>query len=310
MPKVLLSLAALAAAVLVHRPGLAYPLALLDEERLGPRLEQIDVDRHELWVETRRRSPFWIAVDANYTKSTDGWRSVTAMLLFGMPLERVTSLSRATRFAEGADGGKPVLKPPLPPPRPRGEPPPPKLPEAAPSPPERIPVPVVITPAVARAAVKAALRRAQMFDPAARIDALASRARTSAVLPELRLRVARIVDDGQSLMPTEYDPTRVTATGGTTLWLDARATWRLDRLVFADEEVPLERMRHERAEAQAKLVKRVLEALFSWQKGMARMGDPAATAEQHLAATLQVLEAEAELDLMTDGWFTRWRAAK
>jgi hypothetical protein len=303
----------LAGALLFNQAALAYPVALLDEERLGPRLEQIDVDAHELWVErpTQRHAPVWIAIDAKYTKQSDGSRSVAGMLMLGLPLDRAPSI-RVGGIAQtrgGADAEKPTLKPPPPPPRLHHEPGPVKIPTGVERP-ERLRVPSVITPLVARTAVRAALRRANLLDPGARLDALASRARTSAVLPELRLRVARIVDDGQSLMPTEYDPTRVTATGGTTLWLDARATWRLDRLLFADEEVAIERMRNDRADAQGKLVKHVLEVLFRWQKSVAQQENPTATPDEALAATLHMLEAEAELDLMTDGWFTRWRAEK
>ncbi|HVY48273.1 MAG TPA: hypothetical protein VHB21_20440, partial [Minicystis sp.] len=175
---------------------------------------------------------------------------------------------------------------------------------------ERIAIPIAVTPSLARAVVKAALRTAHLDEPAARADALAARAKASALLPELRVRVARIIDDGQSLMPTEYDPYRTEATGGTTLWLDGRATWRLDRLVFAGEEVQLERIRNERIEAQSRLVSRALETLFSWQKALAQAADQNTTAEVHLAAELRVLETEAELDILTGGWFTKWRAAR
>lgn len=165
-----------------------------------------------------------------------------------------------------------------------------------------------MTPLVARAAVDAALRRARLVDPSATIDALASRAHRAALLPELRLRVSRTIDEGQTLSPTEYDPARRTATGGTSLWLEARATWRLDRLLFADEELAFERLREQRAEQRARLSARVLEKLFLWQKANALADDPSASPEDNLAARLHVLEAETELDLLTSGWFSRWRS--
>jgi hypothetical protein len=158
--------------------------------------------------------------------------------------------------------------------------------------------------------VEAALQREKLVDPDARIDALASRARTAALLPELRLRASRSVDEGQTLSPTEYDPARVTASGSVSLWLEARATWRLDRLLFADEEVALERAKSQRAEAQAKLIERVLGLLFTWQRAVAREDDAAAPPEEHLAAALKRIEAEVELDILTAGWFTRWRATR
>jgi hypothetical protein len=169
-------------------------------------------------------------------------------------------------------------------------------------------VPVVVTPAAARAAVDAALRRAKLVNPDTRLDALASRARYAAGLPELRLRVMRTVDDGQTLSPVSYDPTRIVAVDAVRFWLEARATWKLDRLIFAEEEVALERMRHERAEAQTRLTKEVLKLLFEWQRALANADNLLLAPEEHLAAELKAIEAEAELDLLTDGWFSRWRA--
>ena len=178
--------------------------------------------------------------------------------------------------------------------------------EASPSSGDR-PSRIAVTPVVARAAVDAALRHARLFDPDARVDAMASRVRTSAVLPELRLRVSRTVSDGESLSPTAYDPTRTTATDGVSLWLEARAAWRLDRLVFADEEVALERVRGHLVEAQRRLIERVLAQLFAWQRASSSLADPARSPEEQLTAGIAVVEAEVELDLLTDGWFTRWR---
>ncbi|HEY4119916.1 MAG TPA: hypothetical protein VGM56_18750 [Byssovorax sp.] len=341
------SLLAALATLASSRAAAAYPSALLDESLLGPRLDQIDPAPHELFVDVgepvegqpwtrtpkRRGAPgLWVSIDVGYVHATGAPDVLSGSILFGGPTDHIlraitspradqpkTPASGATALADGptkADDEEPALKPaPRTPRRARGDaaPPPsaptPKVPATAPVT-ERIEVPIVITPGVARGAVKAALKRASLYEPATRTDALASRARTSALLPELRLRAARIVDDGQSLMPTEYDPYRTEATGGTTTWLDARATWRLDRLVFGEEEVALERIRNERIEAQGRLVNRVLEALFAWQKAEAHLADQNATPEEHLAAELASYEAEAELDLLTGGWFTAWRAAR
>ncbi|HSN98705.1 MAG TPA: hypothetical protein VLS89_10490, partial [Candidatus Nanopelagicales bacterium] len=133
----------------------------------------------------------------------------------------------------------------------------------------------------------------------------ASRARASALLPELRLRVARELQQEQRVAPTDDDPLRTTASGGASFWLEARATWRLDRVVFSDDEVALERLRRERAEAQRRLMDRVLELLFAWQRAGAREADPGLSPEERVEATLAALEAEATLDVLTGGWFTR-----
>jgi hypothetical protein len=168
---------------------------------------------------------------------------------------------------------------------------------------------VIVTPEMARAAVAAALEHAGLAERAARVERVASRARSSSLLPELRLRVTRLVDESQSLAPTEYDPGRITASGGSSLWLEARATWRLDRLVFADEEVALERLREERAQVRDKLAQRVLELLFAWQRARAAEGDPTRLPEESARAGLEAAEAEAAIDVVTGGWLSRRRRA-
>ena len=60
-------------------------------------------------------------------------------------------------------------------------------------------------------------------------------------------------------------------------------------------------MRHDRAEAQAKLSDRVLELLFAWQRAEALAASPGKTPEEQLAARLKALEAKASLDILTGG---------
>ncbi|WP_437525183.1 hypothetical protein WME79_37650 [Sorangium sp. So ce726] len=309
-------LGALACALFTWQARAELPL---DDEptALDPRVDRLDTQPHELWAASPGSAqPFWLAVELGIARLEGGERSLTGMLLASIPLERLSArpgaLSPPSAVAEPA---APRLKPaPATPSPPRAapeielqEPPPPAQPAEAEPP---LPLPVRVTPAMARAIVEAALRRSRLLDPEARIDAIASRARTSSLFPELRLRVSRLVDEAENLAPTEYDPARRTASGGTSLWLEARATWRLDRIVFADEEIALERLRRERAELQTKLTARVLELLFAWQRAVALAADPGQSPEEHRAATLAALEAEASLDLLTGGWMTRWRAAR
>ncbi|WP_434042849.1 MULTISPECIES: hypothetical protein [Sorangium] len=282
---------------------------------LDARMDRLDTAPHELWAASPGRAqPLWIAVQLGVARLERGERSVSGMLLASIPLERTSDRPRAPPSPAVAEPEAPRLKPAAEAPGAPRAAPALELPEAPPAPPAeaepQLPLPVRVTPAMARAAVEAALRQARLLDPGARIDALASRARTSSLLPELRLRVSRLVDEAENLAPTEYDPARRTASGGTSLWLEARATWRLDRLVFVDEEIALERLRRERAELQTKLTARVIELLFAWQRAVALAADPGRSPEEHRAATLEALEAEASLDLLTGGWMTRWRAAR
>lgn len=284
-----------------------------DEPLLSPRTEsdpRLDLGEpaRSFRAPSPLRAPVWISLGVSLAQKSDGDRAVGAMVLLGLPLERIRARDvRSGSFGDPAHAPAPARKP-----APRAKPETPsKLPPAPPSavpPPLRIPI--VITPDAARAAVDAALRRARLADPDARIDSLITRARGSAGLPELRLRGLRSVDQGQALAPTEYDPARTTATSGSSVWMEARATWRLDRLIFADEELSLERMRHERADARAKLTTRVLKLLFAWQRALALADNDALSPEENLKARLRSIECEAEIDLLTDRWLTRFRASK
>ena len=181
------------------------------------------------------------------------------------------------------------------------EPPPPREPEV------KVRAKMVlprIRPAVARAAISAALRHHAAADE--RLDDLASRARWSAILPEVRLRATRLIDESQSFSPTSYDPDRTTSTGGVSLWLEGRTTWYFDRLVFADEEVSIERMRQELGRERERITKRVLELLFGWQRAAQRARDPLIDPQRCVEALLEEEQRALELDVLTGGWFARW----
>ncbi|APR86040.1 Hypothetical protein A7982_11389 [Minicystis rosea] len=289
---------------------------MLPRYERDPRVELVEPDASSRPL-SPLRAPLWIAIDTSFVRRDPGDTSFGAMLLLGLPLDRlfardvrVSSIGDRPSPADHGDPPRadppPALKPP-PRAKPEPAPAPPKVPPVPPTATPPLRIPIVVPPEAARAAVEAALRKARLSDPDARLDAMASRARAAAALPELRLRVLRSVDQGQTLSPTEYDANRTTASGGSSFWMEARATWRLDRLVFAEEEVSFERMRHERAEARAKVTARVLKLLFEWQRALALADNPAASPEENLAARLHALEAEAELDLLTDGWLTRFQ---
>lgn len=162
-----------------------------------------------------------------------------------------------------------------------------------------------LTPRLARRAVRAALRAGGFLRAQRRVASLSSRAKTSALLPEMRLRGARTRQDELRLTPTTNDPYRYTQAGNTDLLFEARLTWQLDHLVFSDEEMNAERLRLKWSEARAALVKQVLAALFAWQKALLDAQDATLTVEQQGAARLAALEAETTLDVLTAGWFSR-----
>ena len=159
--------------------------------------------------------------------------------------------------------------------------------------------------ALARGAVRAA-RRASLRDAAReRLDGLSTRARVSALLPELVLRAARSTDQTLRLSPTATDAAvyDYTQTGGADLLLEARATWALDRLVFADEELAVERLRLDQARSEAALVDRVIALVFGWERARRTRLDQEAEPEARFRAEVDETEAEAALDVLTDGWF-------
>lgn len=169
------------------------------------------------------------------------------------------------------------------------------------------PTVVVVRPSVsselARTVIARALRHAAVPSAIARLDSMASRARASALLPELRLRASRVFDETQALSPTEYDPARVTASGGVSFWLEARTTFRLDRLIFADEEVAIERIRADQEERAARVSKTALSLLFAWQRARARRDDTTRDLGSREEAALEAVEMEVELDALTGGYF-------
>lgn len=164
------------------------------------------------------------------------------------------------------------------------------------------------SPALARAVVHAALRAAGVSDGHSRLDDLASRARRSALLPETRLRATRYVDDRASVdaLPEQ---SRLVDSSAHTVGLEARLTFRLDRLVFADEEPHLERARLDLEAFRAKLASKALELLFRHHR--ARVAAASATSGAgREEETIAVAELTAALDALTGGFFSRATTAR
>ena len=137
-----------------------------------------------------------------------------------------------------------------------------------------------------------------------RLDSLSSRARASALLPELRLRAVRNTDQALRWVPTTDDPYRVTQADGAGLILEASATFRLDRLLFAREELTVERLRLHAGEARLALEGHVRAAVLGLFRAreLACAEDPNDPAR--LPEVVKVLEQFAALDDLTAGWFS------
>lgn len=177
--------------------------------------------------------------------------------------------------------------------------------------------PIGVTPRLARATVEAAWRSAALGTDDSRLDGIVARARWSALLPETRLRATRY-DDQRLYTETTTDVNRLRDSAGANLGLEARLTWRFDRLLYADDEPSFERMRLERHDARSRIAGRVLEALFHWHRAWLELRyaqaasrearePPNRPSRDEVEAALRVMEAEATLDVLTGGWFTASR---
>ncbi len=160
---------------------------------------------------------------------------------------------------------------------------------------------------VVRRLVKAALQARGDLGARARLDGLSSRARASAALPELTLRAVRSSNALLRLSPTGVDAYDYTQTGGAGVTLEARATWRFDRLVFADEELRVERLRLQRERANERLVALLLKYLGAWQSAESHLLTDELSADERVTLEVAVLNAEAALDAITDGGFSAER---
>lgn len=165
-----------------------------------------------------------------------------------------------------------------------------------------------LSPSFARETVRAALRAARVGAARRRLDGLDSRSRLSAVLPEARLRAGRSADESLRLSPTSSDPYRILQAGGQDLFFDAQLTWKLDRLVFASDELAVERLRRQRDADHALLVRRVLTALFDWHRALLRSRDPDLEPNDRELRRLETLEAAITLEMLTAGWFSEHSA--
>lgn len=158
---------------------------------------------------------------------------------------------------------------------------------------------------LARDCVNAAWRTSGLGVDDARIDSIVTRSRASALLPETRVRAMRLFTDAQhtTLLATT-DATNYYDAVGANLVIEARLTWRLDRLVYAGDEPTLERARLERQEARSRLGTRTLEALFAWERAFLEEQDPAQGPREKRENSLRTAQAAATLDVLTGGWFS------
>ncbi len=160
-------------------------------------------------------------------------------------------------------------------------------------------------PQLARDCVAAAWRTSGLGVDDARIDSMERRSRSSALLPETRLRAMRLWTDAtRAATLTTADGTNYYDTIGAHLALEVRLTWRLDRWLYAGDEPALERVRLLRQEERSRLGIRTLEVLFAWERATVDANLAVAGSEQELDARMREQEKRGTLDVLTGGWFS------
>ncbi len=252
---------------------------------------------------------FWISLSAQYRTGTllSEWGGFLAV---GIPLDRFAeprapAVSAVPVVAAGLAEGPPKKEAA---PSPATEPTPSKTTKSVPgepAPAKSEPSLLLLTPRLARGAVRRALASAGYLDARTRLTSLSGRSRSSAALPELRLRALRTIGQTLRLTPTTDDPYRYSTAGASELAFEARLTWHLDRLVFSNEEVGIERLRSEWNASEHKLIEHVLLQLALWQRSRVRAADVDSEPEVRETAELEAIGAAVELDVLTDGWFSQ-----
>jgi hypothetical protein len=115
-----------------------------------------------------------------------------------------------------------------------------------------------------------------------------ARARLGGLVPWVTVRTTR---------DTSWQDSQPEVGHGTTLEL--RATWRLDRLVFDGRELQVAAIEAARRRERRRLATRVIRAYFTW-----RRASDAALAAVDVRVATRLAEATAELDALTEGWFS------
>ncbi|MBX3188044.1 MAG: hypothetical protein KF819_13565 [Labilithrix sp.] len=233
----------------------------------------------------------WVSL-VGYAKETAiGERELGGMVVVGLPLDRIVRVSARPSTGAGAAAAAATDG------------------DAA----------LAMTPKLARACVAEAWRAAGVAVDDGRLDTIVSRARWAALLPEARLRAIRYADE-RLYTDATGDVSRLRDSAGANLGLEARLTWRFDRLLYADDEPSFERMRLDRHDARTRIAAKVLDALFHWQRAWLELRWAQAASREareapgrsrdEIEAALRVMEAEATLDVLTSGWFSTWRSQR
>jgi hypothetical protein len=146
-----------------------------------------------------------------------------------------------------------------------------------------------------------------------RAQSLVTRARWSALLPEIRVRFDRRFARTESLdlgrSATDAFATPVGVDSINDLRYECRATWDLARLAFNPDELAARTHALRMTDVRRELESAVIRLYFERRrlKAEAAASDSNEEAPVGVRVELRILEVEAELDALTGGGFSRWR---
>lgn len=137
------------------------------------------------------------------------------------------------------------------------------------------------------------------------LSELASRARSSAWLPELQLKGGRNTDETLRLTPTEAEPDRYQLVGGDGVRFEGQIRWTFNQLVFARDELAVARLRGALESEKRRREHHAMDVLGKWLRAWLALGNPGEGAEERVDAWIDERALRAELDWLSQGWFSR-----
>lgn len=136
------------------------------------------------------------------------------------------------------------------------------------------------------------------------LSSLTKRSRWSGLVPELRLRGVYGFDRTVSQQDSSgIYPGDLTTRGGHDSLIEGRLSFRLDRLVYGDQEAGLNQRRREIRLHEEKRKRDALVLLSTWLDARRRRAHPDLAPEQLFKLLREEQEALLSLYIMSDGWF-------
>lgn len=154
-----------------------------------------------------------------------------------------------------------------------------------------------------RTAIEQAERAAGLGASMRRLSALGRRSRWSGLSPELRLRGALGIDQTRSIDSAGIVPGDETLRDASDSLVEIRLTFHLERLLFAGQEVALERARQQLLAERTELHAAVGRELLAYRRALQRLEDEELLDEDRADFEFDAERARLALFLLTDGWF-------